>query len=1013
MRANESDFEVATIERLKALGYAHEDGGELREKPDFSLESVVLNDALRRHLEAEYPHLPPEAIQTAIQIGTNPEGIDVIHRNMFFHDKLTRGFEVKYKIPKGEEFEHVYLVNWDEPTKNDFRVVSQLPIRGANDRRPDLIIYVNGLPLIVFELKNPYDESPTVEGAYNQIQHYTVDIPQLFEFNAFTVVSDGKTTLHGMFSAEREWFAPWKSIDGHTIKPATTSTMKALIEGLFPKDRLLEYVRQFIVFESVNEVITKKGAKYHQFFGVRYAVEESVRATKADGDRRIGVIWHTQGSGKSLSMIFFVGILERILKNPTFVIQVDRTDLDEQLFDFFVAAKSLVGDVEHAETVEEMRKLLEVEGGGIIFTTLEKFRLREGEAKHPILSDRRNIVVIADEAHRTQYGLTKGFAYQLREALPKASFIGFTGTPISLADRDTQAVFGEIIHRYDIPTAQADKAVVPIYYEARLVKLHLVNQDFVDQELEEITEGDDEARQRAAKWATIETAAGTEDRLTQIAKDILTHYDERQNAIEGKALVVCMSRRICVALFNQIIKLRPEWHDKEIDKGQVKVVMTGDLSKDPKEWNEAGHITTKEKRERLKARFKDPKDPLKMVIVRDMWLTGTDIPCLHTMYVDKPMRGHNLMQAIARVNRVFRDKPGGLVVDFIGIGASLKEAARKYTAEDFGNPVENIDEVAKEQFLMALEGIRKLIPDDWNVIGWRKLTKIDLEDFMARAYGHFSETDERRDEYLEAEKKLSTAASLVMHLDECRKYADEVVFHQMVRAGLKKTVPGPKEKETREQAIRDLIDRSILTEGVIDIYKAAGIEKPDISILDERFLEEFKSTKHQNLRLRLLEKLLRDEITLRAKKNLRKYRSFKEMLEEILRRYHSNALTAAEVVQAMIKIRQEMMDEEKRKKETGLDDEELAFYDAVSALGEKAYDMPFLCDLVREVVHAVRKNLKVDWTLPHRENVKAEVRAAVKMVLRKKKIKAEQFEFILGRIMEQAEALYENYPVAA
>lgn len=1011
-KAAEWDFEIATIDRLKLLGYAHEDGGWLRENPDFPLESVVLKDALRRHLEAEYPHLPPEAIDIAIQIGTNPEGIDLIHRDMFFHDKLTHGFEVKYKTPKGEEFEHVYLVNWDEPTKNDFRVVSQLPIRGANDRRPDLIVYVNGLPLVVFELKNPYDESPTVEGAYNQIQHYTVDIPQLFEFNIFTVVSDGKTTLHGMFPAEREWFSPWKSIDGHTIEPTTTSTMKTLIEGLFPKDRLLEYFRQFIVFESVNETITKKGAKYHQFFGVRLAVQEAVRATKTDGDRRIGVIWHTQGSGKSLSMIFFVGMLKRILKNPTFMIQVDRTDLDEQLYDFFVAAKSLVGDVQHAESVEEMRKLLQVEGGGVIFTTLEKFRLKESETKHPVLSERRNIVVIADEAHRTQYGLIKGFAYQLREALPNASFIGFTGTPISLGDRDTQTVFGEIIHRYDIPTAQADKAVVPIYYEARLVKLHLIN-EVIDQELEEITEGDDDARQRAAKWATIEAAAGTEDRLTQIAKDILSHYDERQKTMEGKALIVCMSRRICVALFEQIVKLRPEWHDKEIDKGQVKVVMTGDLSKDPKEWNAAGHITTKEKREKLKARFKDPKDPLKMVIVRDMWLTGTDIPCLHTLYVDKPMRGHNLMQAIARVNRVFRDKPGGLIVDFIGIGASLKEAARRYTAEDFGDPVENIDEAAKEEFLKALEEIRKLVPDGWNIAGWRRLSKIELEDFMAKAYGHFAETDDRRDEYLESEKKLSTAASLVMHLDDCRKYADELVFHQMVRAGLKKTVPGPKEKETRERAVRDLIDRSILTNGVIDIYKAAGIDNPDISILDERFLEEFKSKKHQNLRLRLLEKLLMDEIILRQRKNLKKYRSFKEMLEEILRRYHNNAVTAAEVVQAMIKIRQEMMHEEKRKKETGLDDEELAFYDSISTLGEKAYDMPFLCDLVREIVQAVRKNLKVDWTLPHRENIKSEVRAAVKMVLRKRKIKAEEFDFILGRIMEQAEALYENYPVAA
>lgn len=1013
-RPNESHFEEVTIERLKLLGYAHQDGGELRGRADFPLEAVVLTDKLRAHLRARYSHLPEDALDAAVAIAVNPEGVSSLQRNMSFHKKLTRGFEVPYKISGEKKIEHVYVINWDEPDKNDFLVVSQLPIHGNNDRRPDLIIYVNGFPLVVFELKSPYDEYVDVDGAYNQIQHYAVDIPQLFDFNSFCVASDGIATLHGMHSAELNWFSPWKSIDGKTTEPLTTGSMKTLIEGLFPIDRLLQYIRHFIVFESVNDVITKKGAKYHQFFGVQFAVQEALRATQPDGDRRIGVIWHTQGSGKSLSMIFFAGILQKKLENPTFVIQVDRNDLDEQLYDFFIAAKQLVGEVKHAETVEELRSHVQTEGGGVIFTTIEKFRLREEEMRHPALSPRRNIIVIADEAHRTQYGLMKGFAYQLRQALPNASFIGFTGTPVDLADRDTQSVFGNIIHTYDIPQAQEDKAIVPIYYEARLVKLHLLNEK-INEELEEIMEGEEtEAERLKAKWAAIEAAAGTKERLSEIAQDILTHFEERTKTLFGKAIIVCMSRRICVALYEEIIKLRPGWHDKETSKGKIKIVMTGNLSEDPKAWNEAGHITTKNRREQIKDRLKDPDDPLQIVLVRDMWLTGTDIPCLHTLYVDKPMKGHNLMQAIARVNRVFRDKPGGLVVDFIGFGHLLKEAARKFTADGFGKPVEDLDETAKEIFFQELEEIRKLLPDGITVSHWRSLSKIEHEDLCMHLFGFFIETDEKRDTFLSAEKRLSSAYSLVKHLPDCMKRADEVAFYQLVRSELKKTLPGKRTAADREQAVRDLIDRSITSEGVVDIFKAAGIQKPDISIIDEKFLEEFKSKEQENLRLKLLEKLLGDEIQLRKRKNLKKYRSFKDMLEKTLKRYHNNAITAAEVIKTMLKLRDEMQSDDRRKTDIGLDnEEELAFYDAVAELKNEAYDVPFLCDLVRDVVKAVRNSLKVDWTKPHREDVKSEVRVAVKNVLRRKNIRAEQFDFILNRVMEQAAALYEEWPLVA
>lgn len=1012
-KPNESNFEETTIERLTRLGYEHDFGPELREDEGFALEAVVLVEALRRHLRALYTTLTPEAVETAIRIITNPEGVTLLQRNMSFHRLLTRGFEVRFKDAKGaERFEHVYPVNWDEPAKNDFRVVSQLPIRGKNDRRPDVIVYINGLPLVVFELKSPFDEYADHTGAYNQLQHYTVDIPQLFEFNAFCVVSDGVHTLHGMPSASLEWFAPWKSIDGRNMEPTTTGSMKTLIEGLFPKDRLLEYIRCFIVFEVVNEAITKKGAKYSQFFGVRFAVEEALRATSPDGDRRIGVVWHTQGSGKSMEMIFLVGILRRRLDNPTFIIQVDRTDLDEQLHDNFVAARALVGEVKHAETVDELRDLLQTEGGEVIFTTIEKFRLRESEARHPVLSERRNLIVIADEAHRTQYGLMDGFAYHLRRALPNASFIGFTGTPIDLADRDTQAVFGNIIHVYDIPQAQADKAIVPIYYEARLVKLHLVNPE-VDKELEEITETQEEAERLKSKWAAIEAAAGTQERLAEVAKDIVGHFEQRSASIVGKGMVVCMSRRICVRLHDEIIKLRPDWRDPDIDKGQIKIVMTGDLTKDPKAWNEQGHITTKEKRERIKARLKDINDPLKLVIVRDMWLTGTDIPCLHTLYVDKPMKGHSLMQAIARVNRVFRDKPGGLIVDFIGIGHSLKEAAKKYTSGGFGRPTEDLDDAAKAQFFQELEAVRLQLPKGVAVAGWRDLSNIQMEDLCSRLFGWFTDTEKRRDDFLAAEKRVSAAFSLVKHLADCRDHADEVVLYQILRAELKKTLPGPRPGEDRDRAVRDLVDRSIGTVGVVDIFKSAGLDKPDISVLDEKFLEEFKSKQQENLRLKLLEKLLLDEIQLRQRKNLKKYRSFREMLEDMLRRYHNNAITAAEVVKTMVRIRQEMESEDKRKKATGLSDEELAFYDAIAGVGAGVYDQPFLCDLVREIVQAVRRNLKVDWTRPHRDSVKAGVQSAVKMVLRRRGVKADQFDFILNRVMEQAVALYADWPMVA
>ena len=1021
---DEDQFEKTTIERLEALDYEHRNGRALRrEHPEvFSKEKVVFRPALRSHLATQHPHLPERALTSAVQCFAAPDGVTLALRNKNFHALLTEGFDLPYEHADGsEDHQHIHPVDWSTPQNNTFWVVDQLPIKGDTGRRPDLIIYVNGLPLVVFELKNPYDEHPTVKGAHNQLQHYQADIARLFDFNAFCVISDGTETLHGIHSASMEWFNPWKSIDGREVEGKGTGSMKTLVEGLFPKERLLEYVRYFIVHEKAGEEITKKGALYHQFFGVREAVQQAERATRPEGDRKIGVIWHTQGSGKSLSMVFFVAILRERLGNPAVLVQVDRTDLDEQLYDSFVAARSLVGSVSQADSVKDLRRSLRTSGGNVVFSTIEKFRLTPEELEHPVLSDRRDLIVIADEAHRTQYGfepeiregedgprLAHGYAHYLRQALPNASFIGFTGTPIEEKDRDTTAVFGNVIHTYDLTQAQVDESIVPIHYEARHIGLRLDAED-LDDELEALT-GSADAK---ARWGTLEAAVTAQLRIERLAEDIVAHFEKRTEALFGKGMIVCISRAACVRLYDEITKLRPGWRHPALDKGQIKVVMSGNIADDPREWNEAGHLTTKSQRDAIKDRMKDPDDSLKLAIVCDMWLTGTNLPCLHTLYVDKPLRGHNLMQAIARVNRVFEDKPAGLIVDYIGIGTELKEATQRYTEKDFGTPAEDLEEQALPQFHAARQAIRGTLPKGIEVTGWRRLSRIAFEDLCTTLYAHYLETDEKRDHFLLLEKRLSSAFSLVKHLDAAQEHVGEVAFYQLLRKQLRKTI----KRETREEqeahagAVQDLIDQRIDAEGAVDIFEAAGLDKPDLSILDEAFLEEFTSKEHQNLRVRLLEKLLHDEIKLRRQTNLQKHRSLQEMLERTLTRYRNNAITAAEVIQAMVEIRREMMEEDRRKEELDLTDDELAFLDAIEGLSEgDIYDKPFLCDLVHEIVQAVQNNLGVDWTKPHREAVKASVVSAVKMVMRRRGVKKEHFQFILNRVMEQAEALYEDWP---
>ena len=1027
---DENLFEETTIQRLQELGYRHVEGREIRDEEAFPETDVVHRPTLRRFFREQYPFLDQTALREAVQRVARPDGTDLNYRNKEAHRLLTKGFELSYEAADGsEKHEHVYPIDWENAGENDFWVVQQLPIQGDNDRRPDLIVYVNGLPLVVFELKNPYRDDVDVGNALNQLGHYKKELRRLFTFNAFCVVSDGTQTLHGVHSASEEWFKPWMSADGEHIAEDRKQSMRMLIEGLFPKERLLSYVRNFIVHEKTGGGIQKKGALYHQFFGVRRAVEETLRATGPDGDQRIGVIWHTQGAGKSLSMVFLVGILRKRLGNPTILIEVDRNDLDEQLYDAFVAAKPLVGSVHQAEDIDDLRQRLQTEGGEVVFTTIEKFQLKGEETEHPTLSDRSDIVVIADEAHRTQYGFegelrvdeetgetftAHGYAKYLRDALPNASFIGFTGTPIAEDDRDTTAVFGDLIHTYDMRQAKEDGAVVGIKYEPRLIELTLSN-DQIDEELDEIADGEDMELEKQ-KWSALERAAGTDERQAKLADDIVEHFGRRRQSLEGKGMIVCMSRRNCVGLYDAIVERLPDWHDPEFDQGKIKIVMTGNISEDPAEWNEHGHITTKRNREQIKERFKDPDDELELVIVCDMWLTGTNIPCLHTLYVDKPMKGHNLMQAIVRVNRVFRDKPAGLVVDYIGIGTELKKATKRYTDQGFGAPAEDLEEAAFGEFEEALSDVRATLPEDLDteaVARWRERSKIEFEDLLSRLYDFYLETDERRDDFLKKEKTLRKAHSLVQHRDEVDPYTDEVAFYQYIRTQLKRTKDGQtrEEDEERAAAIRDLVERSIDAEEAVDIYEAAGIEKPDISILDEAFLEEFKSEETtQNLRVKLLEKLMQDEIQLRKRENLEKYRSLQEILEETLSKYRQNAITAAEVMKQLVEMRKDYFGEDERGGKYDLSNEEIAFLDAINEVRDDAYEMDFLCDLVREIVDVVKNNLAVDWTKPHRENVRASVRSAVKRVLRRNEVDGDDMQAVQEQIMEQAKSLYGDWP---
>jgi type I restriction enzyme, R subunit len=1042
---DESGVEEAALQWLAALGWMVRNGleiapGELgAERGDYT--QVVLEDRLRQALAGLNPTLPTEALEDAFRRLTRPDGPTLEHTNREFHRLLVDGVTVQYRTADGSiRGAQARVIEFAQPDANDWLAVNQFSIvENKHTRRPDIVLFINGLPICVVELKNAADEHATIWTAHQQCQTYKSELPTLFAYNALMVVSDGLQARLGTLTAGKEWFKSWRTIAGQELAGPHLPELQVLIEGVFDKRRLLDLIGHFIVFEDDGSgPLVKKMAGYHQFHAVNVAVDETLRAAESHtlaraaegrpgygaglhpggspGDRRIGVVWHTQGSGKSLTMAFYAGriIREPAMANPTIVVLTDRNDLDDQLFGTFSRCQDLLRQPPaQAENRADLRAKLSVEAGGVVFTTIQKFLPEDKGDRHPILSERRNIVVIADEAHRSQYDFIDGFARHMRDALPNASFIGFTGTPIELTDKNTRAVFGDYISVYDIQRAVEDKATVPIYYESRLAKLALAEAERpkIDPEFEEVTEGEEVERKEKlkSKWAQLEAIVGSEKRLKLIARDIVDHFERRLEAMNGKAMVVCMSRRICVELHSEIVALRPGWVAEDDDKGAIKVVMTGSAS-DPLEWQP--HIRNKPRREALAKRFRNPSDPLKLVLVRDMWLTGFDAPSLHTMYVDKPMRGHGLMQAIARVNRVFGDKPGGLVVDYLGLAHELKAALATYTQNGgTGRTAINQDE-AVALLLEKHEVCCGLFHGfDWSA--WARGSSIVRLGLLPPAQEHVLSQEDGKNRLLRAVQDLSQAFALAVPHPKALQIRDDVAFFQAVRAALAKRAPGEgKTEEDLDLAVRQIVSRAVASEGVVDIFAAAGLAKPDISILSDEFLADVRAMPQRNLAVELLRKLLAGEIRTRSQRNVVLGRSFADLLEQAIRKYQNRAIEAAKVIEELIALAKDLRAAEARGESLGLSEDELAFYDAletndsaVKVLGDAT-----LRTIARELVDTVRRNVTIDWTI--RENVRAQLRVLVKRILRKYGYPPDKQEKATQTVLEQAAAFSEVWAAA-
>ncbi|MDN5752419.1 MAG: type I restriction endonuclease subunit R, partial [Nitrosospira sp.] len=1049
---NESIVEDAALTWFGELGYAVGHGPHIApsepaaERDAFG--DVVLTGRLREAIRRLNPAMPEEtreeALRKVLRVGTP----SLAQSNRHFHALLRDGVPVEYRRADGSiAGDHARLVDFDDARNNDWLAVNQFTvIEGQHNRRPDIVVFVNGLPLGLIELKNTADENATIWSAFNQLQTYKQQIGSLFHYNEVLMVSDGTNARIGSLTANQEWFKVWRTVDGEGDAPKTALELETLVRGVFEPRRFLDLLQHFIVFEEDPDSghLHKIIAGYHQFHAVNAAVEETVRASGMDmtdpnlarqdqgtywagrmhsgkpGDRRAGVVWHTQGSGKSFSMLFYAARIIRhpLMRNPTLVLLTDRNDLDDQLFGQFQRCHELLHQMPvQADSRERLRELLQVACGGVVFTTIQKFmppNLTPAGEKMPALSPRRNIVVIADEAHRSQYDLIDGLARNLRDALPNASFIGFTGTPIEKTDANTRAIFGDYISIYDIQRAVADKATVPIYYESRIAKLAL-NQaalPVIDEEFDEITEGEEEDRKQKlkTKWAALEALVGDSKRITLIAADLVQHYERRLEAMDGKAMVVCMSRRICVDLYNAIIKLRPGWagakdDDIETEKQRmcvVKIVMTGSADDGP-EWQP--HIRNKPRRRELANRFKDSKDPFRIVIVRDMWLTGFDAPCLHTLYADKPMRGHGLMQAIARVNRVFRDKPGGLVVDYLGLADQLKHALAIYT-ESGGQGSPSIDMTQAIAAMQEKHEIACAIMHGFDWDKWTTGTSAERLGLIPAGQEHVLQQEDGRQRFMQVVTDLSRAFALCAATDEAIALRDDIAVFQAIKAQLAKTSGTQRPPEEIDAAVRQLVSKAIMAdEGIIDVFTAAGLKKPDISILSDQFLAEVRGLKHRNVAAELLAKLLKDEIKLRSVRNLVQSRVFSEMLKRTLNAYRNRAIATQEVIEELIKLAREMDAATKRGQDLGLNEDEIAFYDALAAneSAVQAMGNDELKVIAAELVTRVRKSVTIDWAV--RESARARIKVMVKRILKKHGFPPDLQEEATKTVLAQAELL--------
>lgn len=1042
-RMFESEIEEAAFSWFREIGYGLAYGPDLLQDgatPERDEATVILGGRLQSSLRRLNPELPTSAIDDAFKKLIRPDGLNLESINWALHRMVVDGVPVEFRRADGSiGGAQARVLDFDDPDANDWLAVNQLTvIEGDKHRRPDIVVFINGLPLSVIELKNAADEKADLKAAYNQLQTYKAEIPSLMGFDETLVISDGICARIGTLTAGKEWFMPWRTIEGEDVASPLIPQLEVLIKGVFDKRRVLDLMRHFIVFEDTGGGRPlKKMAGYHQFHAVNQALDATLRASADEstallaaesgvewhadqkeglGDKRIGVVWHTQGSGKSLTMAFYAGrvITHPAMENPTIVVITDRNDLDDQLFGTFSRCKDLLRQPP-VQVVDraDLRDKLSVDAGGVVFTTVQKFFPEEKGDTYPVLSERRNIVVIADEAHRSQYDFIDGYARHMHDALPNASFIGFTGTPIELSDKNTRSVFGDYVSIYDIQRAVEDGATVPIYYESRLAKLELIESEKprIDPAFEEITESEEysEKERLKTRWAQLEALVGTPKRVKLIAKDMVDHFEKRLEAMDGKAMFVCMSRRICIDLYNEIIALKPEWAGTDDADGVVKIVMTGSAS-DPVEWQQ--HIRNKPKREALAKRFKDPDDPFKIVIVRDMWLTGFDAPCLHTMYIDKPMRGHGLMQAIARVNRVFRDKPGGLVVDYIGLADQMKKALADYTNSG-GQGSTAIDQAEAVAVMLEKYEVVSGIMHGFDWSKWTSGTPAERLALLPTAQEHVLAQEDGKKRYTQTVTELSQAFALAVPADEAIAIRDDLAFFQALRAVIVKGDPilGGDPREDMEFAIRQLVSQSVASGEVVDIFAAAGLDKPDISILSDEFLEEVRHLPQKNLAVETLRKLLQGEIRTRSKRNIVQGRSFEKLLEESIRRYQNRAIEAAQVIEELIELAKQMREAQARGEELGLTDDEIAFYDALGTNDSAVMELgdETLKKIAHELVDAVKKNVKIDWTV--RENVRAQMRVIVKRILRKYGYPPDKQEEATKTVIEQAEVLSAEWAV--